>query len=729
MRLLTTFLFLATVVFAQSTSKITIVPPQNDSTTGSVDFREKYQNGQNYVGWQAPDNIKSSFRLKLPSTLPTNSTKCLTFTTAGVSSYVDCSAVVSPKDYDWTVTGTAVSSGSRTVTFSPCPLTASDTSWSFRVAQGVTNEIVVPTGGTCVVGAATGTIQFTLVNSYSTPIYSSASNGLLDSIHSVADGSPVVVNVPNGTYNIYADVTTNSRTVTMTCAGPNAAFYAGSNNINMINIASPGTTISGCGIYNPFSKTGITGILINNPSGDTYGGTISNNIISGLENGIKGITWYSIDVIKNRISDCTNAAIWSVNVNTGDAGTGDIRNNQLICSGTCSYLMLHNGPGALVFTDNKLNGATEQMHVEYTFGTASAANSGGDTIITWVSGNKFRSSAVGRAILINGSSCTVDVFTSDTSLKCVGETLGSISASNYYIGATGQLVISRNLFDYGSSTTRGISWIGPISFSNAKIEGNQFINYVVASAKGIEISSTGVLKVSIVGNSFDTNPSLLSTVAIDLTGGSKFNVKANNSSGWKTAYKYGGTTTFIESADNQCTDAGTICIVSTTGAVLTEKIGFTQAQINAFGSVGLGSTVYCTDCKSAYAGCASGGTGANASLLNFTWRCDDANTTLTTTSNCASTASPAVCAAAPVGAVAVAAGSTTLVVNTSAVTANSLILITFDSSLGAQLGAITCNTTFTSAYVSARTAGTSFTITVSAAPVTNKACFSYTIIN
>ncbi len=100
-----------------------------------------------------------------------------------------------------------------------------------------------------------------------------------------------------------------------------------------------------------------------------------------------------------------------------------------------------------------------------------------------------------------------------------------------------------------------------------------------------------------------------------------------------------------------------------------------------------------------------------------------------TASNCNSTASPAVCASAAAGSVAMPSGTDTLVVNTSAITANSQIFITEDSSLGSRLG-ITCNTTVSRTYaVSARTSGTSFTIKSSNNPVTNKACLSYMIVN
>jgi hypothetical protein len=127
---------------------------------------------------------------------------------------------------------------------------------------------------------------------------------------------------------------------------------------------------------------------------------------------------------------------------------------------------------------------------------------------------------------------------------------------------------------------------------------------------------------------------------------------------------------------------------------------------------------------------------ANIQSLIFTTAVGTSATTtnltvgsLKTASNCSSSASPALCGSASAGSVAMATGGSTLVVNTTAVTANSQIMITEDSSLSARLG-ITCNTVTGRDYtISARTAGTSFTIKSSANPTTNKACLSYWIVN
>lgn len=98
------------------------------------------------------------------------------------------------------------------------------------------------------------------------------------------------------------------------------------------------------------------------------------------------------------------------------------------------------------------------------------------------------------------------------------------------------------------------------------------------------------------------------------------------------------------------------------------------------------------------------------------------------TPNCTSSASPAVCSTFNAGSVVIPAGGTDIVVNTTAVTANSQIFAIFDQSLGTKLG-VTCNTTTTNPHIGARVAGTSFTIHANAAIVTNPACFSFFIIN
>lgn len=98
-----------------------------------------------------------------------------------------------------------------------------------------------------------------------------------------------------------------------------------------------------------------------------------------------------------------------------------------------------------------------------------------------------------------------------------------------------------------------------------------------------------------------------------------------------------------------------------------------------------------------------------------------------TGTNCAS--SGGTCGSSAAGRISIAAAATTVTVATTAVTANSEIVIQEDSTLGTALS-VTCNTSIARTYaITTRTAGTSFVITASAAPVTNPACLSYKIVN
>ncbi len=99
-----------------------------------------------------------------------------------------------------------------------------------------------------------------------------------------------------------------------------------------------------------------------------------------------------------------------------------------------------------------------------------------------------------------------------------------------------------------------------------------------------------------------------------------------------------------------------------------------------------------------------------------------------TVSACASSAAPASCGNAAAGSVALSPSATSLLVNTTAVTANSQILLQFDSSLSSRLG-VSCDANFGNLWVSARTAGEGFTVARSGVPASNPACFSYEVVN
>jgi len=154
-----------------------------------------------------------------------------------------------------------------------------------------------------------------------------------------------------------------------------------------------------------------------------------------------------------------------------------------------------------------------------------------------------------------------------------------------------------------------------------------------------------------------------------------------------------------------------------------------RMSLSATGGLALGSTYKDTNPGSGniiVQGSVGIGTTTLGSLLSVNGRAS-ANLFGSET-NCSSSAAPAVCAAAAAGSVVIPAAGTDVVVNTTAVTANSQIFAIFDQSLGTKLG-VTCNSTTANPHIGARVAGTSFTIHANVSPITNPACFSYFIIN
>ena len=96
-----------------------------------------------------------------------------------------------------------------------------------------------------------------------------------------------------------------------------------------------------------------------------------------------------------------------------------------------------------------------------------------------------------------------------------------------------------------------------------------------------------------------------------------------------------------------------------------------------------------------------------------------------------SSASPAACAKNRIGIVAVPTAAATYTVNTTAITPNSVIVLSQDTSTqaGTALG-VTCNTTVSTALplVTAKVIGTSFTFSLTGSAV-NPICIGYTMLN
>lgn len=92
-------------------------------------------------------------------------------------------------------------------------------------------------------------------------------------------------------------------------------------------------------------------------------------------------------------------------------------------------------------------------------------------------------------------------------------------------------------------------------------------------------------------------------------------------------------------------------------------------------------------------------------------------------------ATPA-CQSSQYGIVTIAAGSSTVVVNTTAVTTNAVFDLAYDASTNTgTLLSVTCNTTAQQPYISARTPGSSFTIKVGSNFSSNPGCIMFRIVN
>ncbi|CAB4166716.1 hypothetical protein UFOVP836_51 [uncultured Caudovirales phage] len=621
----------AVAAFPQAQTPL-VITQSAGSATGELRMQERRTNGTNYVGIKAPQSVAANTVWTLPSSDGTSG-QCLQTDGAGQWQWSACTNTRLVSDYDWTkVVGARSGSGALTLTFTgtSCPAAGADSAYVFRLYETstpTTYELATSNGtGTCTRGGA-GTIVATgPTGTYTNATATSASSGWQEAMFSVADSLPVYLRARMGGYYIYTDILTEDRVAAIECEGPGAVLVPMVNNVKVFNVASPSAArISGCKISNAYAKTGITAVYFNNPDGDTFGGLVQGLEIYDVENGIHGVTWYAIDAIGNLIVNPSNAGIWIENVSTGDAGAGVIERNKLSCSSTCTYGVLWNGPGAVEIKNNPINGFTNQVYLEPLHGYASAANSGANTVLTWVSGNRFRAAMVGKSVHVGTASCTVSTYTSSTSMTCNGVNLGTIASSRYYAGTSGQAQVIGNLLDGGNNTTYGVRWVGEISFTNAQIEDNFIANYAVNSAKGVSLEGSGLAIATVKHNNIQGGPSLTGTVGVNVTAGGQYHVSDNQVSGYQTAVNIGGSVLYATSENNRCVSFGTACVANAASTVTLRENGpFTFALLPS--SIADGSVLYCSNCKPTSAAsrtCSGSGTGATATRLNGAWKCED----------------------------------------------------------------------------------------------------------
>lgn len=241
-------------------------------------------------------------------------------------------------------------------------------------------------------------------------------------------------------------------------------------------------------------------------------------------------------------------------------------------------------------------------------------------------------------------------------------------------------------------------------------------------------------------NSFFTDPGQLSTpTCTTVTAGPPFTPSGTYNFMYTASFPNGGSSA-VSAVSGNCTADGVTQQINVNGAAVAGANSyawwFGNDNLPTLNAGGCAGVQYPHTNSFTYTGSVCGfSTPPNAATGgpvgidgNATWTLKLTTTQEATLTQCFSSATPAACGSNIDGFVAIPAGSSSVVVDTSAVTANSEINLTFDATQGANLS-VTCNTTPQQPYVSARTAGTSFTVAVPANFSTNPGCIGFHLKN
>ena len=378
-------------------------------------------------------------------------------------------------------------------------------------------------------------------------------------------------------------------------------------------------------------------------------------------------------------------------------------------------------------------GVNENPEVHHFFGKANATGAAGSTtVINLINGEAATASTSGNitnltpapvslAAMTPGSSfftpspiylttfLTATAGNTSAPITAAVPATATIGANRYYNGT------SSGYFDvYGSQNGTSLP----------RLQVNTAGNQTALGGGSLRVSCEATACVDAVGNGSASakNASIISapSVLTGINGSVTFGDNAADGFYWTI----NGNTTLTASAasiDPGHTFRWTICQDGTGGWTLTWPTGYQNPPT---------MTTAANSCETAafwwrdttHASCIAAAPNPCSNLVF---------PTLGTTTNCANGSAPATCGSAASGAVAVPTGTNpTLTINTTAVTANSRIFLGIDESL--TISATTCNTTLSTLVqpvVTARTAGTSFTIQIGAVIATNPACVSYLIVN
>ena len=727
MRKILSFLLLSAAVYAQSSSKITIVPKQNDSDTGVIEFREKYANGTNKVTIQAPDELPSSYTVKYPRVAP-SADQCAVFN-GTTFNYVQCNGDLNPADYNWSRSpGGTISVGANNKTLTPCPegVAPFTPHHAVRIANGVgTAETVLLAN---VIGSGSScTITFTAANTHSGAYtIASASDGLQEAIILASSGAKRVT-IPLGLTTLDAAAPGETATVyvqgPLTMTGIDNSINGGSEIILASNNYAISVGLGGASYPVNFSNFAVRGDNMVTGGGIQFTASSTHNCFSAVQDmqlytlptGIDFEKGCAAQIHRNLFFGYTDIGLRIRNTYDGDVGDHSITSNNFLVIGSggigTTAISWESGGGSKII-GNKFNTQGGAVDMAMT----------GATIIAVVSDNSFDNQT-------------------EFSFRARGTSgfLGITISSNIVTGAGG---VAYTAFDIGDDTTDDISNV-TITANSMQAVGTAIkigdVQNVSIDSNVIGVFTTGIdLKAAAVGVSLGKNN--FYSVTTPITYASLNSIKPT-SPGLSTGYfAWAASSTntksiheFLPLASNVVNNA-IIYGTSGTGAYSQRGMTWNNAGRMAFVRFSSDRTTAEADDVIIEAdgdvlmnyrlGIQSNPVSDDVLTVGGGFRATKYNST----SICGDAAGAAACGSAPAGFVVVDAGATTVVVSTTAVSANSQILLTMDISAATQLG-ITCNTTFADSYVSARTAGVSFTITTASAPVTTPRCLSFFVVN
>lgn len=604
-------------------------------------------------------------------------------------------------------------------------------------------------------------------------------------------GLPVITN-PSGNQTVTQPINTifnfitsgtgavevNGYPVVTTNSDHSVLSTISSNGVGTIAFGNPFTAPTINNIQYPVPASGDIGAPINAAFAQYTGGTISNTTTSA-EVDLQPNTVYQLSTeivipsnqtspyIYYSVLDCRGATlVWNgsgpaINVKSENAGglTGAIRNCRILngSSNTTSTWAIYapsrmgftygdhldiegfsNAGGGGIFLDNVSEtsatpswpGYSEQnrfiddflvnntTNIEF-LGSDGGTNSFARTMMRGVVMGIGLSGGTQNGFLVDGSGATQSAYLYNSNIEIRGNMLGS-TTSAVKVENGGQIETGIINLGFENTASPGSSYLIYVADTASSIgnemgitDGSTSPNFLCATCTSDQIQlfnpeSGGFIMQQLQGQNgvaqARNSKFLLNYGTTGADGALRYGIASYSGAESNDGYRqdFTRTTTTSSAADSE--------VDSTTTGASQVNLDLCMKTGCGFGpGYGYGSTI--------------GGATLPTHPLEYT--------TIGTQAICNSAASPAVCGAAPTGAVAIPVGGASVTVNTTAATTNSTIIIQEDYTLGSRLG-VTCNTTtatVTQAPVIAAKANGSFLFGIAAGPTTNPSCFTYTIID